>query len=76
MSHLYLATVAILFAVNAAAEECVAGKTQSDEGTSYAGIILLAMACSPSIIRIAYSRKGWRIFHGRPTGFVANIPTA
>jgi hypothetical protein len=24
----------------------------------------------------AYSRKGWRIFHGRPTGFVVNIPTA
>ena len=22
------------------------------------------------------SRKGWRIFHGRPTRFVANIPTA
>ena len=35
MSHLFLASVAILFAVNAAAEECIVGKTQSQEGTSY-----------------------------------------
>jgi len=35
VNRFVFATVAMLFAVNAAAEECAAAKMQSDEGTSY-----------------------------------------
>ena len=31
---------------------------------------------SPSHPTAQISRNGWRIFHGRPTGFVVNIPPA
>jgi hypothetical protein len=27
-------------------------------------------------IKPAAEREGWRVFHGRPAGFVVNIPTA
>ena len=38
--------------------------------------VLHGSGCGSTGGWIEGDRKGWRIFHGRPTGFVVNIPTA